>query len=499
MSCKYLYFAILLSCSVSLLQGQQLTNNWCGNAEVTPWLDWYADHRHEFAQIRSDEILYVPVTVHLVGTDQGSSFFPFDMAIRAVCGMNERFAEANIQFYLVPGDPVRYISNSDWFEHEYFPGGAEMIDENKIPGRLNAFVVSDPAGNCGYAWKDAIVLGTGCSSSNNSTWSHEAGHHLSLPHPFVGWESMDWDFSQPAPEFVGNREVERTDGSNCEDASDRFCDTSPDYLSDRWQCNDDHESEQLQHDPENVAFRSDATLIMGYASDECTSRFTPDQIDAMRANLQTEHESYLQVSEPGTGVDDDVAVQLVSPIDSQIVQYNNFELVWNAIPNATIYVVEVFLYPSMSSYQRLFQKTLINETSVSINQPMPNNRALYWRVRAFNEWDVCNPNQNAQVGILKTRNISGTNDLERSVTAELMPNPVAGGTPAILNISSDETMNAKLQVTDASGRMCMQQNLRIYPGDNQLQIETATLQAGIYLVSVQNEKGMLLKRLTVTE
>jgi hypothetical protein len=346
---------------------------------------------------------------------------------------------------------------------------------------------------------DAIVLGSACSGANNSTWSHEAGHHFSLPHPFSGWEGTDWNYSQPAPNTVGNRQVERIDGSNCENAGDYFCDTAPDYLNDRWQCDDNHESEQIQHDPNNVAFRSDATLIMGYASDACTSRFTPEQIDAMRANLQSQHASYLQVTEPGIGVDDELASQLVSPIDSHIVQYNNFELVWSPVPNATIYVVELFLNASMSVTQRLFYKTLYNETSITVSQSLPNNRTMYWRVRTYNEWDVCNPNLNTQVGILKTRNISATNELERSVTAELSPNPIAGGQPAMLSISSDISMNAKLSVTDAAGRICMQQDLRIYPGDNRVDVETASLQAGIYIVSVQNEKGVLLKRMAVTE
>lgn len=238
---------------------------------------------------------------------------------------------------------------------------------------------------------------------------------------------------------------------------------------------------------------------MGYASDACTSRFTPEQITAMRSNLQTEHAAYLQVSEPGPVIDDELAVQLVSPVDSHIVQYNNFELVWNSLPNATIYVVEVFLYPNMGLTSRLFYKTLYNQTSITVDQAMPNNRTLYWRVRAYNEWDVCNPNDNAQVGLLKTRNISATNELERSVTADLSPNPVAGGQPAMLSVSSDESMNAKLIVTDAAGRICRQQDVRIYPGDNRLDIETESLEAGIYIISLQNEKGMLLKRLAVTE
>ncbi len=499
MSCKQIILSVALFCIYSAAQAQLLNNNWCGNAGVTPWMEWYKDHRYEITSSRSDETLYVPVTVHIIGTDQGTNLFPFDKAVRAICRMNELYTDANIQFYLVPGDPVRFINNSDWYEHDYWPGGAEMIDQNKIPGRLNAFVVGDPAGNCGYAWRDAIVLGTGCSSENNTTWSHEAGHHLSLPHPFSGWEGTDWDYSQPAPNTVGNKEVERTDGSNCENAGDFFCDTPPDYLNYRWQCTDEHESEQLQHDPNNVSFRSDATLIMGYASDVCASRFSPEQIAAMRANLQTEHDSYLQVSEPGIGVDDELAAELVSPIDSHIVQYNNFELVWNPVPNATIYVVEVFLTPSMSVINRLFYKTLYNETSVTVTQAMPNNRTLYWRVRTYNEWDVCNPNDNTQLGILKTRNISATNELERTVIAELAPNPVAGGAPAKLLLESDDNMNALLTVTDAAGRVCQQQKLRLYFGENQIDIPTAELQSGLYIVTIQNERGALIKRMAVTE
>lgn len=499
MTCKQITLSVALLYAVFSLKAQQPAGNWCGTSEITPWLEWYKDHRHEIIQSRSDEMLYVPVTLHIVGSDEGSNYFSMDKAIRAICGMNERFAAANIGFYLVPGDAVRYYNNSAWHEHT-FPAGAQMIQQNNIDDRLNAYVVKDPAGNCGYSWMDAIVLGSGCSGADNTTWSHEAGHHFSLPHPFSGWENTDWNYADPAPATVGNnRLVEKTDSSNCANAGDFFCDTPPDYLNDRWQCDENQKSIQLQHDPNNIAFRSDATLIMGYASDGCQSRFTTEQIAAMRANLQDEHAAYLQVSELGPGVDDDMQAQLISPIDSHIVQYNNFELVWNTVPGATFYVVELFLTPSLSVQNRLFYKTVYNETSVNVAQSLPNNRTLYWRVRVYNEWDVCNPNDNAQVGILKTRNISATNELERAVTAELSPNPVAAGLSALLNISSDETMNAKLHVTDASGRVCVQQDMRVYPGENRIEIETQSLQAGVYIISVQNEKGMLLKRLVITE
>lgn len=500
MSFKQIILSLTLLCTALSLRAQQPAANWCGtSADITPWLAWYRDHRHEFVQMRSDDMIYVPVTIHIVGTDEGLNHFSLEKAVQAVCGMNEHFAPANIGFYLFPGDPVRYINNTEWFEHEY-SGGAQMIQANNIPDRLNAYIVSDPAGACGYSWMNAIVLKSACSGTDNTTWSHEAGHHFSLPHTFSGWENTEWNFTQPAPATVGNnRKVEKTDGSNCDIAGDFFCDTPPDYLNDRWQCDDNQESNQLQIDPDSVSFRSDASFLMSYASDYCQSRFSLEQIDAMRANLETQHASYIQVTDLEAGVDDNLQVQLVSPIDSHIVQYNNFELVWNPVPHATIYAVEICLYPSFGEQVRLFYKTVYNETSVTVAQNILNNRTLYWRVRAYNEWDVCNPNDNLQVGILKTRNISATNELERVVTAELSPNPVVAGMPALLNVTSDETMNAKLHITDASGRICVQQELRIYPGENKLDIETNQLQAGVYIISVQNDKGLLLKRLVVSE
>jgi hypothetical protein len=437
------------------------------------------------------------MTVHLVGNDNGTGYYKFEQALRAVCEMNEQFAEARIRFYLVPEDGVRYHNNSGWNAHQFYPGGDEMINENRLPNRLNAFVVADPAGNCGYSWQDAIVLGTGCSGPGNSTWAHEAGHHLSLPHPFLGWEDFSWNFNNPAPTEINGHYVEKTDTSNCYWAGDGFCDTRPDYLSYRWNCDENKQSITPQKDPDGVQFRSDATLIMGYALDECASRFSPEQIEAMRENLYTEHSDYLQITTPLAEIADDAVVELISPVDSQVVQFNNITLHWNLVPGATYYVVEIGLAPGLSP--KFYNQTFYNTTSVTITGGLPNNRTLRWRVRAFSEWDVCQPNANAQTGIFKTKNLSATNELEEVAIAELAPNPVSAGLPVLFTVTSDETMEAALHVTDASGRLCQMQHLRLSPGENRLEIPTDGLSAGLYVVTLQNEKGAIVKRLAVAQ
>lgn len=490
---------LLFSCLNIAFAQQPVPDRWCGYTGKSAWLNWYQQHRDEIAQQRGADTawLYVPMTLHLVGTDIGGGYYKLEQALRNVCEMNENFQEAHIRFYLMPGDPVRYHNNSAWYAHQYYPGGDEMINQNYMPDRLNAFVVSDPSGACGYSWQDVIVLGTNCSGPGNLTWSHEAGHHFSLPHTFYGWEGFSWNFSNPAPAQINGYPVEKMDTSNCYWSGDGFCDTRPDYLNYRWGCDANKQSPTIQRDPNGVEFRSDATLFMGYPSDECASRFSPEQIEAMRANLHSEHEAYILQDPPFGEIDNNAAVQLVSPIDSQNVQFNNLTLHWNPVPNATFYTVEIGLAPSLSP--KFYSKTVFNTTSVTVTGGIPNNRVLMWRVRAHSEWDVCNPNDNVQLGVFKTKNLSATNDLERVALAQLMPNPVVAGLPALLAVTSDETMDAVLNVTDAAGRLCQNQNIRLFTGENNIEIPTDRLSAGLYVLTLQNEKGALVKRLAVTE
>ncbi len=491
-------FLLVLRALSAQPTNQPVPAAWCGTHEYSAWLHWYHDHKNELSTLRDLDTawLYVPVTIHIVGDDNGSGLYPEGETFRILCEMNEQYAPARIRFYFMPGEPFVYHFKSSWYEHNW-DGGYEMITTTKIEDRLNCYIVKDPAGNCGYSWIDAIVMGRGCSGPGNSTWAHEAGHHFSLPHPFFGWEGNAWDFAQPAPPSVGGVPVEKMDSSNCFIAGDRFCDTRPDYLSYRWTCTPDKESTVLQKDPNGVAFRSDATLYMGYALDACTGRFTNEQIEAMRANLYTEHLSYLQASSPEPNLQDDFGISYVSPIDSATEQYNNVWLQWAPVPNAEFYLVEVSNSPFFSVV--FFSKLVSGTTAVNATKGIPNNRTLYWRVRAFSSWDLCTPTTAQAPAIFRTRNLSSTNELERLAEITLAPNPVNSGAPMVLSINSSESLDLLLTVSDASGRLCHQNRTFIYPGDNRLEIPTYQLEAGFYFVSLQTTQGTLVKRLVITQ
>jgi hypothetical protein len=498
---KYILF-VLLFCAGLVAQAQQtsttIPTNWCGTNGYSPWLTWYQDHKASFADVRDVDTswYYIPVTIHIVGNDQGTNYYPESEALRIICELNEQYTQVRFRFYLFPGQPFVYHNNTSWFIHDW-DGGAEMINSTKIDGRLNAYIVQDPAGNCGYSWIDAIVMGSGCSAAGNSTWAHEAGHHFSLPHPFFGWEGHNWDFSTPAPPAWDNYPIEKVDGSNCHTSGDRFCDTKPDYLNYRWNCTPEKESSVIQKDPNGASFRSDATIIMGYSYDACSSRFTPEQIDAMRTNVTTEHQSYLQVAEPGAQIDDNFNLQYVSPVDSSIEQYNNVVLQWEPVPNAAFYHVEISTTPYFSL---IFHSSVVYQnTTLTVNKNIPNNKTMFWRVRAYNSWDLCKPAGIVEPAVFKTRNLSATNELERVADISLNPNPVVGGLPAILQVNSSESIDILITLHDASGRLFFQKQMEMYSGDNSYEIPTNNIEAGLYFVTIQTKKGTLVKRLAVID
>jgi hypothetical protein len=190
-------------------------------------------------------------------------------------------------------------------------------------------------------------------------------------------------------------------------------------------------------------------------------------------------------------------VELISPIDTAIVQYNNVTLSWNPVPNASLYAVEIALFEDMTA--RFIWETTYNTTTLTLTKNVPNNRLLYWRVRPYSEWDLSKQLAPQQVGIFKTNNFAATNDLERVLIAELSPNPVFAGSSAKLQLSSDDNLDASLSITDPSGRRCHVETLRLQTGENLIDIPTDKLSSGMYFVTLQNELGTIIKRLAVTE
>lgn len=445
---------------------------------------------------RSANVLYVPLTVHLVGSSAGNGFFSTRQLLDAFCTLQNDFVDSDIQFF-IEGD-INYIANSAYNNHD-FGTGFLMMEENNVPNTINCYIVSDPAGACGYysPSADGVALNKSCAGPNDHTWAHEIGHFLTLPHPFLGWEGIDYSYGEETPETVGGwgtQLVEKVDGTNCQVAADGFCDTPPDYLSDRWPCNEENLSSQLQKDQNGEEFRSDGTLFMGYAFDDCSSRFSEEQIAAMRANLLTERASFLYNQEPPLVLDGATA-ELISPSGGEVLdEVTQVTLVWEPVPNATGYLVDfdMLLFNGSGFNFANFETT---ETSITIDG-LVSERDYRWSVRAFNNNDGCADYAEFATFSINTF-INSTQEVPGLQSWEVYPQPVNRGQRLQLAWQMLAPVSLQLKVLNLSGQVMHTELLPAQSGPTHYELATSQLPAGVYVIALESEQGVSHRRVVV--
>jgi len=482
----------------------------CGTiSQRSDWLKKYQKNPTAYPT-RSDEILWVPMSVTLVADGNGNGLYSERALHEAICRLNSDFSETNIQFYL--GAPIRYLKNTAYAQHTDILVGAQMMFENNLPDMINNYVMVSAAGNCGYNLPYAgIALSTNCMGADDHTWAHEIGHNLSLPHPFLGWEGgpgingVSHNYNEPAPEkvtydytyfqdtlildtlIVDTTYVEKIDGSNCTFAADGFCDTKPDYIASRWNCDENSNGFTEQTDPNGEKFYSDGSLFMSYALDNCSNRFTEDQIAAMRANLIDEKPSYLgneNVIDPIP--DGEVAV--VTPEELEVVYFEDVYIEWEPVENATAYTIQVTKTPTWGL--TVFD-SIVTQPNVVIDEMRFKNSKYYFRIKALNEYHFCTDFH--VYGSFESTDTQTSVEDNALATIKVQPSVLSSGQS--LNIINPENHQVDLFVTDIVGN-------KFYQDDQFFGSQRVTTQswpAGVYLVNMQMGTAVATQKIVITK
>jgi Secretion system C-terminal sorting domain/Pregnancy-associated plasma protein-A len=451
-------------------------------------------------QVRSGAdttILYVPLALHLVGTTEGTAYAPTDVWIRSICQLNQDFQKARIQFYLEGGD-VRYIKDTDMYNHVTSEIGRNKMQQYKVPNAVNSFIVENAKSACGYSYIGANI-GVMLSKNdaclrNGHTWSHEMGHFLGLPHTFNGWETVKNDNTKAAPTTVGGIKVELADGSNCKNAGDGYCDTPADYINDRWQCNSKRDSSILvMRDPTGRTFRADATLLMGYSEDACQNRFSNEQIETMRRFLNNFNTTYLRNQQIPLAIAK-VRATLISPQAGQNVQLDNVKLKWRKVAGATKYWVQIS--PLVSFPSGLIENYLVTDTTVTLPKTLVA-RKYNWRVQPFTNYDFCA--DKSEIGSFIASDLTSVSESAWQYNVRLSPNPIAAG--EVLNLAVEALENQKINVIliDVMGKMVEIATYNLQSGSNSLAFNMpVNLPLGVYYLKLESKKGRLVKPVVVT-
>ena len=498
------FFLVVFIFSIQTLKAQDEPSKYdfapCGTLpEKDRWLLDYLAHGVDLPE-NADDTLYVGMQLHLLANDNGSGRFSPERLLNSICRLNADYGPTAIQFY------CKYdwnlLNNTAWFQHDSVAQGVQMMLTNNVPDVLNAYFMARAAGNCGYNLPYAgVAMAHSCSGPNDHTWTHEIGHALKLPHPFRGWDGNIYDPNSPTPDTLlynytyfhdtldttipaplDTGLVEYVDGSNCGIAADNICDTKPDYLSNRWDCNAQGNSLLVQKDPTGATFVSDGTLYMSYADDKCQNRFSDEQIAIMRAHLLTKKASWL-VFEPQHEPVTDVPV-LISPINEQNAPATGALLQWTRVPGATHYIVQA---SRLSSFPLKEVEMVVADTFAIIGDVQAN-VTFFWRVRPFNYSSTCTSFSPAQ----KFRAVPVTSLNNVSVAGwHCYPTLLAPGQQLTVEAPAEWlNQSGQFRVYDVAGRLLWQETLPFSARNINLNLPSANWNNGLYFVTCQGPTGL---------
>jgi len=484
--------AFLFLFSTQFIWGQQWESP-CGTPDIhSERLQEWQAQRGQIASLRNEDPIYVKMKVHIVGDDNGEGFYRLSNLLTSVCKLNEDMAPAGI--YMEMDLDINYISSSRYNVHD-FSTGAQMMSQYNEPGKVNCYIVADPAGNCGYfsPSRDAVALRKSCLGEASATWSHELGHFFSLPHTFSGWEGTMYEEGQVAPVRIGNRNrlVELADSSNCRIAGDGFCDTKADYLSYRWTCVNGL-SPIVLTDPDSVNFRAVGENIMSYSNDVCQRIFSEEQADAMRFDITAGRVNHISSNEIPDPIDfESEDFEAMQGYDEEPMQYDDATIRWKSIEGADAYVVEltrVLPFSTAPSFEFLTTDTVLNFDFLDID-------FFYdWEVYPFHPGDACAPSSGKN-RFLATQ-LSSDETVVSKTQMQVFPNPVVSGSTVQLIYQMKNAGTIDLDLLDNKGKLIQNKRVNGFSGSNRLQIQ-APQTSGLYFIRLTTAQEIQTKKVIV--
>ncbi len=476
--------------------------------------DWLKRYQQNPNQFRNglDTMIYLPMTVHIVGTNTGAAYYRPDFLMESFCQLNRDFLPSNMQFFL-EGE-INYIDNSDWYIHSTVIEGADMMNANNVPNTINSYIVNSPAGNAGYnlPHADGVAMGTQFLGFDYHTWTHEIGHNLSVQHTFLGWEGDVYSYNTPTPSevyydytlfkdtlildtiIIDTAIVEFVPRTNCAVAADGFCDTPPDYVSFRWPCDSDSLGLVKQKDPNGVDFWSDGTNYMSYSYDECQGKFTSDQSDAMRAFIYDRKPGILYNQNPTMGPITS-SPDLLFPVGGEDVQFDGTYLRWSSVPNASNYILQVNRLSNFPGNQMLVNR-IVTDTSAFVTN-LNINWTFHWRVLPYNQVNTCT--NFSAVETFNTTILSSLGELETVDHWTVFPSQLTAGNELNVVLENKESIDANLQVYHISGIQVVDQQVQLNSGINDLKVKTDNWASGIYIVTLETPNGTDFKKIIVSD
>lgn len=448
---------------------------------------------------------YVPIQFNIVTKSNGSGQIQLTDLMEQMCRLNEQYGKFDIKFFMQ--DEVKFFNSDIIYDNHTATSAQFTMRTQRNREALNVWITNNATPNGGpsigtvlgyydtqYDW---IVMKKNQITAMNNTLAHELGHFFSLFHPHLGWDSENYsieDHGNPVKATAPNgTSTELQDRSNCETAGDMLCDTPPDYnFALTW--NDCNFNVDIK-DPNGDLVDPDETLIMSYFADECTSNFSPTQVEMMIADVASPQRNFLRQETYSPAVEEITAEpRLLAPINDAVTStYNKVYLKWEAVPGATSYLLEV---DRSSGFNIDNFKFFTNETTFLLDELLDDNRTYRWRITPFNKSYTCAPSSEAAK--FKTGVSTSIQTIETVDNWSIQPNPSQANSTISINVNAKKGFKADLKIYNLTGQIVKSSGSTDFSiGVSTLQIDTKNLTKGIYFVTLENQEGVLNKKLVI--
>ena len=481
-------------CGVGLEDGEIIKNRMLENRRtVTP------ERIQAFQNTRA--VKYIPVQFTIVGDNNATGYVDIDNVFAMLCDMNNDYRSQDIQFYMKnSNNSVRYSNNTTVYNDGAGNSSQIWMFNNKVSSSLNIYLsasINNQVASYYTGAGDFVFVLNQMANGTSSTGSHEVGHFFSLPHTFYGWEGTTFS-GGAAPNSVGGRAVEKVartgSGANCASAADGFCDTPSDYFSDRVPCpygGNGTDATGAQINPEE-------SLIMSYFYDQCVDSFSNEQKGAVAADVLRRGWSNFPAPNPMAAVSGTTTSALAPVTGSTFPLNGDVTLTWDAVPNATGYVILVERTLLGTPISTITKKIVYGSTSTTLPVSLlAYPRQYSWKVKPFNQYNTCGV-YSAPFTFTTTAPASSVEEsFKTSAELKILSNPISSfSADVLINVPFATTASMSLYSMDGK-QLINLKGVELNAGDNLEIIDVSSFTNGVYLLTVNTPQGTLQQKLVI--
>jgi hypothetical protein len=237
---------------------------------------------------------------------------------------------------------------------------------------------------------------------------------------------------------------------------------------------------------------------MSYYFDQCVDSFSNQQKGAVAADVLRRSWGNFPAPNPMAAVSG-TTTSALSPVTGSTFPLNgDVTLTWDAVPNATGYVILVERTLLGTPIATVTKRIVYGATSTTIpTSLLAFPRQYSWKVKPFNQYNTCGV-YSAPFKFTTTAPASSVEEsFQTSAELKILSNPINSfSADVLINLPFATTASISLYSMDGK-QLINQKGVELNAGDNLEIIDVSSFTNGVYVLSVNTPHGSLQQKLVI--